>query len=45
MPRIYFNKEEMRLMSALLDDQTSLGQGDYTDEEWKTLDVLHSKLN
>ena len=44
MPVIYFNKEEMRLLHALLDNQTMLGQGDYTNEEWATLDVLHAKL-
>ena len=44
MPRIYFTKEEMRLLYALLDNQTMLGQGEYTDEEWATLDGLHVKM-
>ena len=44
MGKIYLNKEEMRLLHALLDNQTMLGQGDYTDGEWEVLNILHTKL-
>jgi len=44
MPQIYFTKEEMRLMYDLLDSGTALGQGDYTDDEWETLNILFTRF-
>lgn len=44
MPAVYLSKKQVKLLYALIDDQMNLGQGDYTDDEWMTLENMFLKM-
>ena len=45
MPSMYLSKKEVDMLYSLVDNQTMLGQLDYSDEDWEVLSNLQIKLS
>ena len=44
MPAVYLSKKQVKLLYDLIDNQTMLGQCEYTDDEWNDLENLILKM-